>query len=117
MLLCPFLLAVAVINKSLAEIRLPAAWLREEEALPPPLLLLFPEFWSCGSTLMEMALEKTFSPFTSTLAAGLESRISFAKEDCTALTFPDKRFDAITVAFGVRNFEDNDFGILSLFVL
>ena len=43
--------------------------------------------------------------------AGLESRISFAKEDCTALTFPDKRFDAITVAFGVRNFEDLDKGL------
>lgn len=43
--------------------------------------------------------------------AGLESRISFAKEDCTALTFPDNRFDAITVAFGVRNFEDLDKGL------
>ena len=43
--------------------------------------------------------------------AGLEGRISFAKEDCTALTFPDKRFDAITVAFGVRNFEDLDKGL------
>lgn len=43
--------------------------------------------------------------------AGLEGRISFAKEDCTALTFPDKRFDSITVAFGVRNFEDLDKGL------
>ena len=43
--------------------------------------------------------------------AGLEGRISFAKEDCTALPFPDKRFDAITVAFGVRNFEDLDKGL------
>ena len=43
--------------------------------------------------------------------AGLESRISFAKEDCTALSFPDNRFDAITVAFGVRNFEDLDKGL------
>ena len=43
--------------------------------------------------------------------AGLEGRISFAKEACTALTFPDKRFDAITVAFGVRNFEDLDIGL------
>ena len=42
---------------------------------------------------------------------GLEGRISFAKEDCTALTFPDNRFDAITVAFGVRNFEDLDKGL------
>ena len=43
--------------------------------------------------------------------AGLEGRIAFAKEDCTALTFPDNRFDAITVAFGVRNFEDLDKGL------
>ena len=43
--------------------------------------------------------------------AGLEGRISFAKEDCTSLTFPDNRFDAITVAFGVRNFEDLDKGL------
>ena len=43
--------------------------------------------------------------------AGLQERISFAKEDCTALTFPDQRFDAITVAFGVRNFEDLDKGL------
>jgi demethylmenaquinone methyltransferase/2-methoxy-6-polyprenyl-1,4-benzoquinol methylase len=43
--------------------------------------------------------------------AGLEGRISFAKEDCTALSFTDKRFDAITVAFGVRNFEDLDKGL------
>ena len=42
---------------------------------------------------------------------GLEGRIFFAKEDCTALTFPNKRFDAITVAFGVRNFEDLDKGL------
>ena len=34
--------------------------------------------------------------------AHLDAHISFAKEDCTALTFPDARFDAITVAFGVR---------------
>ena len=44
-------------------------------------------------------------------AAGLEHRISFAKEDCTALSFSDERFDAITVAFGVRNFEDLDKGL------
>ncbi len=42
---------------------------------------------------------------------GLDRQISFAKEDCTALSFPDNRFDAITVAFGVRNFEDLDRGL------
>lgn len=42
---------------------------------------------------------------------GLDRQISFAKEDCTALTFPDNRFDAITVAFGIRNFESLDKGL------
>ncbi len=44
-------------------------------------------------------------------AAGLDKQISFAKEDCTALTFADNRFDAITVAFGIRNFENLDQGL------
>ncbi len=42
---------------------------------------------------------------------GLDRKISFVKEDCTSLSFPDNRFDAITVAFGVRNFEDLDRGL------
>ena len=37
--------------------------------------------------------------------------VTFAREDCTALSFPDNRFDAVTVAFGVRNFEDLDRGL------
>lgn len=41
----------------------------------------------------------------------LDRQISFAKEDCTSLSFPDNRFDAITVAFGVRNFENLDKGL------
>ena len=43
--------------------------------------------------------------------AGLESYISFAKEDCTSLTFADNSFDAVTVAFGIRNFENLDKGL------
>ena len=38
--------------------------------------------------------------------AGLEHLNSFAKKDCTALSFTYCRFDAVTVAFCVRNFED-----------
>ena len=38
--------------------------------------------------------------------AGLESRIAFEYQDCTALTYADDTFDAVTAAFGVRNFED-----------
>ena len=48
-------------------------------------------------------------------AVGLDKQISFAKEDCTALTFPDNQFDAITVAFGIRNFENLDQGLKEMF--
>lgn len=43
--------------------------------------------------------------------AGLADRIAFAHEDCTALTFADATFDAVTVAFGIRNFEKLDLGL------
>lgn len=45
----------------------------------------------------------------------LEGQISFAKEDCTHLSFPDNRFDAITVAFGIRNFENLDLGLKEMY--
>ena len=38
--------------------------------------------------------------------AGLQEKITFARADCLALPFNDNSFDAVTVAFGVRNFED-----------
>lgn len=37
--------------------------------------------------------------------------ISFQKEDCLNLTFEDESFDAITAAFGIRNFQDLDKGL------
>lgn len=43
--------------------------------------------------------------------AGLSGKISFAREDCTSLSFADHSFDAITVAFGIRNFDDLDKGL------
>ena len=42
---------------------------------------------------------------------GLAGIISFAREDCTSLSFAEHTFDAITVAFGIRNFEDLDRGL------
>lgn len=39
---------------------------------------------------------------------GMEQVISFERQDCVALTFPDDTFDAVTASFGVRNFEDID---------
>ncbi|MBQ8055808.1 MAG: bifunctional demethylmenaquinone methyltransferase/2-methoxy-6-polyprenyl-1,4-benzoquinol methylase UbiE [Paludibacteraceae bacterium] len=35
---------------------------------------------------------------------GLSDKITFAVEDATQLSFSDKSFDAVTIAFGVRNF-------------
>ena len=37
--------------------------------------------------------------------------ISFMKEDCMNLSFADNTFDAITAAFGIRNFEHLDKGL------
>ena len=42
--------------------------------------------------------------------AGLAERITLQKGDCLALPFASGSFDAITVAFGVRNFEHLDRG-------
>ncbi len=44
-------------------------------------------------------------------AAGLQDIITFAHEDCMALSFDDNTFDAVTSAFGIRNFEDLDLGL------
>ncbi len=41
----------------------------------------------------------------------LDGIISFAKEDCLALSYDDNAFDAITAAFGIRNFADLDKGL------
>jgi len=42
---------------------------------------------------------------------GLQNIISFEKEDCTALSYSDDSFDAVTAAFGIRNFADLDQGL------
>ncbi|MCB0757226.1 MAG: bifunctional demethylmenaquinone methyltransferase/2-methoxy-6-polyprenyl-1,4-benzoquinol methylase UbiE [Flavobacteriales bacterium] len=46
--------------------------------------------------------------------AGLEDRIELVQADAADLPFPDASFDAITVAFGVRNFEDLAQGIAGM---
>ena len=42
---------------------------------------------------------------------GMGQVISFQKEDCMALSFPDNSFDAVTAAFGIRNFQNLDQGL------
>ena len=44
-------------------------------------------------------------------AAGLTGVISFEKEDCLNLSYQDETFDAVTAAFGIRNFADLDRGL------
>ena len=43
--------------------------------------------------------------------AHLEHIISFKKEDCLRLSFEDNTFDAVTAAFGIRNFQNLDQGL------
>lgn len=43
--------------------------------------------------------------------ASLDNIISFKKEDCLNLTFANDTFDAVTAAFGIRNFQDLDKGL------
>lgn len=45
------------------------------------------------------------------LKEGLQDTISFQWEDCTNLSFPDGSFDAVTSAYGIRNFHDLDAGL------
>ena len=47
-------------------------------------------------------------------AAGLSNVISFQKEDCLNLSFPDNTFDAVTAAFGIRNFQNLDKGLAEI---
>ena len=42
---------------------------------------------------------------------GLDGIISFERQDCLALSYPDESFDAVTAAFGIRNFADLDQGL------
>lgn len=58
--------------------------------------------------MMEIGKEKV-------LKANLSDIISFQKEDCMSLNFPSNTFDAITVAFGIRNFQDLDKGLSEIF--
>ena len=45
------------------------------------------------------------------LQGGLANIVKFQKDDCMALSLDDDLFDAITVAYGVRNFPDLDKGL------
>ncbi|EGJ70980.1 Ubiquinone/menaquinone biosynthesis methyltransferase ubiE [Bacteroides coprosuis DSM 18011] len=47
--------------------------------------------------------------------AGFDPYIVFEKEDCLNLTYEDNKFDAITAAFGIRNFESLEQGLSEMY--
>ncbi|MBR5688018.1 MAG: bifunctional demethylmenaquinone methyltransferase/2-methoxy-6-polyprenyl-1,4-benzoquinol methylase UbiE [Prevotella sp.] len=54
--------------------------------------------------MMEVGREKVSS-------AGLSDIIRFEREDCMHLSFDDNSFDAVTAAFGIRNFANLELGL------
>lgn len=63
--------------------------------------------------MMEVARRKVDSMKQQGELASTE--IAFQREDCLHLTFPDATFDAVTVAYGVRNFQDLDAGLREMY--
>ncbi|MDH6306140.1 demethylmenaquinone methyltransferase/2-methoxy-6-polyprenyl-1,4-benzoquinol methylase [Parabacteroides sp. PF5-5] len=47
--------------------------------------------------------------------AGYSGHISYEQQDCLSLSYENNRFDAVTAAFGIRNFEDIDKGISEMY--
>lgn len=45
---------------------------------------------------------------------GLQDTIRFERQDCCALSYPDNTFDAVTAAFGIRNFANLDKGLAEM---
>ena len=45
---------------------------------------------------------------------GLDEKISLIKGDSESIEFPDNSFDAVSVAFGVRNFQDLEKGLTEI---
>jgi len=43
--------------------------------------------------------------------AGYAEKILFERQDCLSLTYADSTFDAVTLAFGIRNFENIEKGL------
>ncbi len=46
---------------------------------------------------------------------GMQDIISFHKEDCLNLSFTAETFDAVTAAFGIRNFQDLEKGLNEMY--
>ncbi len=46
---------------------------------------------------------------------GLDHKIGFEKQDCTKLSYESSSFDAVTIAFGIRNFENIPKGLAEVY--
>jgi demethylmenaquinone methyltransferase/2-methoxy-6-polyprenyl-1,4-benzoquinol methylase len=58
--------------------------------------------------MMEIARQKV-------KALGLHDVVTFEKEDCLHLSYNSDTFDAVTAAFGIRNFADLDAGLREMY--
>ena len=58
--------------------------------------------------MLEVMRRKIEAAGLSDAAAGRGTTVHAETGDCCALQFPDASFDTVTVAFGVRNFEDRE---------
>ncbi len=47
--------------------------------------------------------------------AGVAGHITFERQDCLSLSYPADSFDAVTAAFGVRNFENLGVGLREMY--
>lgn len=52
---------------------------------------------------------------TKAVKRGCGDTVSFEYQDCMSLTYPDDSFDAVTAAFGVRNFEHIGQGLKEMY--
>ena len=69
---------------------------------------MFPDSHIVGVDISEGMLEIARKKVTD---QGLQQHIAFVKQDCMALSHSDESFDAVTAAFGIRNFADLDKGL------
>lgn len=49
------------------------------------------------------------------MEAGCGDKVLFEYQDCMSLSYPDSSFDAVTAAFGVRNFEHIEQGLQEMY--
>lgn len=45
----------------------------------------------------------------------LDDYVTFERQDCTALSYPDDDFDAVMAAFGIRNFQNLEQGLREMY--